>query len=224
MKKFLAVIIALTMATALCVSTFAADSYTAYIGFADSSWSHSGFQPDTASVEITGDGQYVIETDQFAGSTDIIVLVVDFVGMNADNPAITATVDSVEIDGAQITLDSGKVLSGDLEGNGNYRLEIYNEYGAGTASDPPIDNATAVNSTIKVTFTVSGMGGAETPAAEAETPTAETETPTIETEVPVAEAETPAAEAESAAPATGIALAVIPAVIALGAAAVSKKH
>lgn len=222
MKKIVSVMIAVMMVLALSVSAFAADSYMAYIGFADSSWSHSGFHPDTAGVEITGDGQYVIETDQFAGAADILVFVVDFEGMNADNPNITAVIDSIEIDGTAIELDSSKVLSGDLEENGNYRLEIYNEYGAGTTADPPINHLTAVNSSIKITFTVSGMSG-EPAAAETETPAETTESSAaVVTEDPATgETETtPVAEA----PSTGIALAVIPAIMALGAVCVSKKR
>ena len=45
-----------------------------------------------------------------------------------------------------------------------------------------------------------------------------------EAEAPAAEAEAPAASTETAAPSTGIALAVIPAVVAMAAVAVSKKH
>ena len=40
MKKVLAIIVALTMVMAMAIPAFAADSYMAYIGFADSSWSH----------------------------------------------------------------------------------------------------------------------------------------------------------------------------------------
>lgn len=204
MKKIFAVVVAIAMVMALSVPAFAADSYMAYIGFADSSWAHSAFHPDTDGVEITGDGQYSIETTQFAGAADIFVFVIDFEGMYADNPNITATVDSIEIDGAPIEFDASKVVSGDRENNGNYRLEIYNEYGD-TKADAPINNQTSISSSIKVTFTVSGMSAAaEAPAAE-------------ETA-----AETPAETA--AAPETGIALAVVPAVVALAAAVISKRR
>ena len=185
MKKIFAVVVAIAMVMALSVPAFAADSYMAYIGFADSSWAHSAFHPDTDGVEITGDGQYSIETTQFAGAADILVFVIDFEGMYADNPNITATVDSIEIDGAPIEFDASKVVSGDRENNGNYRLEIYNEYGD-TKADAPINNQTSISSSIKVTFTVSGMSAAaEAPAAEeapAETAPAETAEDVSETE------------------------------------------
>ena len=206
MKKIFAVVVAIAMVMALAVPAFAADSYMAYIGFADSSWAHSAFHPDTDGVEITGDGQYSIETTQFAGAADIFVFVIDFEGMYADNPNITATVDSIEIDGAPIEFDASKVVSGDRENNGNYRLEIYNEYGD-TKADAPINNQTPVSSSIKVTFTVSGMSAAaEAPAAE---------------EAPAADA---APADTAAAPETGIALAVVPAVVALAAAVISKRR
>ena len=58
---------------------------------------------------------------------------------------------------AQVTPDAAKIVYGDIEGNGNFRIEIYNEYGS-TASNPPIDASSIVFSdNMVVTFTLSGI-------------------------------------------------------------------
>ena len=65
--------------------------------------------------------------------------------------------------GTEISFDASKILTGDLEGNGNYRFEIYNEYGSGTASDSPINQDDIVFSEkMEVTFTLSGVALADT--------------------------------------------------------------
>lgn len=79
--------------------------------------------------------------------------------------------------------------------------------------------------TVKIEYTIYGAAAAE--AAEPET----TEPETTEPEAVETPAETPAettaeapAETETSAPSTGLALAVVPAVIAMAAAVVAKKH
>jgi len=88
------------------------------------------------------------------------VFVVDIYGFVTKYPDIAAnavaTVDKIVInDGTEIAVDNSKILYGDLEGKGNFRIEIYNEYGAGTKADPPIDKSLIVDATsIEVTFTL----------------------------------------------------------------------
>jgi hypothetical protein len=66
-------------------------------------------------------------------------------------------------EGTQLTFDNSKLAFGNLEGNGNLRLELYNDFGS-TKANPPIDPATVVfGSRISVTFTLGGItlkGGA----------------------------------------------------------------
>jgi hypothetical protein len=66
--------------------------------------------------------------------------------------------------GTRVICDNSKILYGDLEGNGNLRIEIFNTWGSGTASDSPIDiTKIKYKESIKVTFTVSGIGSLSTP-------------------------------------------------------------
>lgn len=57
-----------------------------------------------------------------------------------------------------VLFNNRKLLTGDIEGNGNYRLEIYNQWGAGTYDDPGLDPDDVVFSkSISVTFKISGI-------------------------------------------------------------------
>lgn len=156
LKKIIAAVAAAAVAVStMAVSAFAAD-YTAKIGFADTAWAAQDWD---SSVQVTGDGTYSIETTAVAGAVDFGVFVIDIEGMFADNPDATATLDSIEIDGSEISFDASKILYGDIEEKGNYRIDIYNQY-SDTKDDPGVNQATAISSSLKVTFTVSGLGGA----------------------------------------------------------------
>lgn len=67
---------------------------------------------------------------------------------------------------AEVNPESGKLVFGDIEGNGRLRIEIYNEYGA-TANNPPIDpTSIKFAKNMVVSFTLTGItdnlkGGAE---------------------------------------------------------------
>jgi hypothetical protein len=58
---------------------------------------------------------------------------------------------------AEVNPESGKLVFGDIEGNGRLRIEIYNEFGA-TASNPPIDPASIkFAKNMVVSFTLTGI-------------------------------------------------------------------
>ena len=198
-KIFAAVAAAAVAVSAMAVNVFAADEYTAKLGFADMSWS---FQDWDSSTTVTGDGTYTIETSALAGSPDFGVFVIDIEGMYAANPDATAVLDKIEIDGAAIDFDADKIMYGDIEEKGNYRIDIYNQY-SDTKDNPGVNQATAIGSTLKLTFTVSGLGGG---AAAADTAT---------------DTATPAADSNTASATTGnVPAAVMVSVMAVSGAAV----
>ena len=87
-----------------------------------------------------------------------MVFCVDIVGAQAALDATNETfkVSDVKItaDGADFAFDASKLVSGDIEDNGNFRIEIYNEYGS-TASDPAFDpTALSFAQTLTVDFTL----------------------------------------------------------------------
>ncbi|MCI5903934.1 MAG: hypothetical protein MRZ61_02205 [Oscillospiraceae bacterium] len=208
LKKIIAAVAAAAVAVStMAVNAFAAD-YTAKLGFADTAWAAQDWE---SSVQVTGDGTYSIESTAVAGAVDFGVFVIDIEGMFADNPEATAVLDSVEIDGAAIDFDAAKIVYGDIEEKGNYRIEIYNQYGT-SKDDPGVNQATPIASSVKVTFTVSGLGGAAADAT-ADAPAADTT------------AEAPASDATTTSTGTGnTTAAVILSVMAVaGAAAVASR-
>ncbi len=60
---------------------------------------------------------------------------------------------------AEVNPESGKLVFGDIEGNGRLRIEIYNEFGA-TASNPPIDpSSIKFAKNMVVSFSLTGITG-----------------------------------------------------------------
>ncbi len=129
--------------------------------------------------------------------------------MFADAPEATAVLDKVEVDGSELSFDAAKIKYGDIEEKGNYRIEIYNQYGE-TKNDSPVNQATAIGSSVKITFTVSGLGGEAAPA---------------ETEAPAAAETAPAADSNTQSATTGNASAavMISVMAAAGAAAAASR-
>lgn len=187
-RKILAAAAAAAVAlSAMAVNVFAADEYNAKLGFADTAWAVQDWE---SSVTVTGDGQYTLESTAVAGAADFGVFVVDIEGMFAGAPEATAVLDKVEVDGSELSFDAAKIKYGDIEEKGNYRIEIYNQYGD-TKNDSPVNQATAVGSSLKITFTVSGLGGEA--AAPAEEAPAETEAPAPAETAPAADSNTQSA-------------------------------
>ena len=204
-RKILAAAAAVALSAA-AVNVFAADEYTAKLGFADTAWAVQDWE---SSVAVTGDGQYTLESTAVAGAADFGVFVVDIEQMFADAPEATAVLDKVEVDGSELSFDAAKIKYGDIEEKGNYRIEIYNQYGE-TKNDSPVNQATAIGSSVKITFTVSGLGGEAAPA---------------ETEAPAAAETAPAADSNTQSATTGNASAavMISVMAAAGAAAAASR-
>lgn len=109
--------------------------------FADSDWSMQANIP----VTITGDGLYTYdvisqEGDTYQGdASGAVVFVIDFYNALNSHPNMKAELVSINCNGNDIEIDQNKIPAfSDIEGKGNLRLEIYNEYGL-TKDDPPID-------------------------------------------------------------------------------------
>lgn len=64
------------------------------------------------------------------------VNLIDIVGIRSYFPAFDAKLVSVVNDGANVSFVADNILYGDIEGNGNFRVELHNIWGSGTASNP----------------------------------------------------------------------------------------
>ena len=213
----------------MAVSASAAD-YNAFLMYTDNDWAWShmseGISGDTT---VSGYGTYTVSADceamQGANANGALVFCVDIVGgaeFTVDNTV--ATIDSILVDGVSLDVDNSKIVYGDIEENGNFRIEIKNAYGqTGDLTDEhycPIDSDKCNPANlIEVTFTLADPNAAAEAPAEDE---AFAEAPAEETA-----AETPAADTAATTPAatgntSAAALAGVMAVAAAAAIAVKK--
>ena len=163
---------------------------------------------------------------QGANANGALVFCVDIVGGGAEFTVdnTVATIDSILVDGVSLDVDNSKIIYGDIEENGNFRIEIKNAYGqTGDLTDEhycPIDSDKCNPANlIEVTFTLADPNAAAEAPAEDE---AVAEAPAEETV-----AETPAADTAATTPAatgntSAAALAGVMAVAAAAAIAVKK--
>ena len=102
------------------------------------------------------------------------VYVLDMEGYAAAYPNALVRIDAIKADGKDVKFDAGKFYYGDIEGKGNYRIEMANIWGCGHndgwngLKDTPFhkgggettdETALAFNSTFEVTFTIASIAG-----------------------------------------------------------------
>lgn len=173
-KKTAAALTAAAMAATSLAAVASAERnypYTAVLGFADGSW--TAFDWDT-SVSISENGTYTITTNSeiwlensdkdeeiLANGANVFVIDIKGLGTDLDLEGEGIAKDQctfydvkVAVNGEEIAVDQSKLAWGDLEGNGDVRLEIYNAYGP-TKDDPSIDTDDIAGAEeISVTFTI----------------------------------------------------------------------
>lgn len=140
-------------------------------------------------------------------------------GINVSDVVITTT----NSDGTttDVAVDQDNIIFGDIEANGKIRIEIFNAFGD-TSSAPAVDVADInFDEKIAVTFTISGVAEAAADEAPADVPADE---PVADTVVDIT---APTEDSKGGSPDTGVegvaAVAGV-AVLAAGAALVSKKR
>lgn len=138
-------------------------------------------------------------------------------GVNVTDVKITQVKDG---ETTEIAVDQSKVLFGDIEGKGKFRIELYNDYGD-TKADPPLKTSDIFfNEGLSVTFTISGidaiLGGNTTPD--------ETDAPA--TDAPATDAPTTgdSSKPNSNTGVEGVAAVAGVAIVAAGAVIVAKKR
>lgn len=170
-KKVFATLMALMlMMASLSIVSFADNElgeFPATFQYADGSWVWNAWQDaTTAAGTVTGAGTYEVVLDGVAQQTatgvesgaGAMVFCVDMLGMAAAAATAGKEVVLTDVklfaDGSEVAIDASKVLYGDIEEKGNFRIEIYNEYGS-TKADPCYDFTTFSWTTeLKVQFTL----------------------------------------------------------------------
>lgn len=64
-----------------------------------------------------------------------MVFTIDAAGLRAAYPNSIVAIREIRCDGQAITFDANKFFYGDIEGNGNFRVELFNIWGKGAGSD-----------------------------------------------------------------------------------------
>ena len=124
--------------------------YSASIYFTNSGWWPSG---NGEAINITGDGQYTCKFNVGAGATDVMVFTVDIVGLRKDYPLSSALVKAIRADGVDVPFEAAKIAYGDLEGNGNLRIEIANTWGP-TSGNYAVAETMSFTTELEVDFEV----------------------------------------------------------------------
>ena len=138
--------------------------------FADGTWATQnwGFNDNgEGSVKVKGDGTYTM-TLHGSGS-GIGVFAIDLIGLSAavgaDNVSMKLNTCVMDDWGTKLPFDNTKLVTGDIEGNGNFRADIFNQWDGSNTGDQDHCgvNIDAVNFSkrIGVTFAVSGIGSTE---------------------------------------------------------------
>lgn len=121
-------------------------------------------------------GQYTLTYTATTPHRNGQVYCLDLQGFAAKYPNALVRIDAIKADGRDVVFDANKFRYGDLENNGNYRIEMFNVWGK-TGADTPFhqgggavsggESALDFDQTLEVTFTVvsitSNGTGAYTP-------------------------------------------------------------
>lgn len=101
----------------------------------------------------------------YGSASGAMVTLFDIVGLHAAYPDAIVTVSDIRLDGASIKFDPSKFFYGDIEDNGNFRVELFNIWGKGSNSEGNVDSpfsntvsngdvAFAYNSMLEIDYTI----------------------------------------------------------------------
>jgi hypothetical protein len=127
------------------------------VSFCD--WDGENSWPTTTELVALAAGEtHTIAINQAMAGGNVVVL--DFQGLRNDYPHAFIRLDKVTLDGKDVKFDANKLKYGDVEDNGNYRIELFNCWGS-TRSDSPFggtdpdqETALACKSKIELTYTI----------------------------------------------------------------------
>lgn len=113
-------------------------------------------------AELAGQHTFTYE----GSCSDAMVFALDFQGLMVKYPNTFVRIDEMKCDGNAIKFNANNFFYGDIEGNGNYRVELFNIYGKGAASGKVLNSAFSnsqnigsepavhFNNSLEVTYTV----------------------------------------------------------------------
>lgn len=123
-------------------------------GWVDSTWAGDWGNEDYTILPDDLQGKHTISIQQ--SSPDVMIAYLDVKGLHEMYPNALVTITDIRCDGNSIPFDGSKFFYGDIEGNGAFRVEIFNIYGkganGGVVVESPFSSATNVGSDPAVSF------------------------------------------------------------------------
>ncbi len=107
-------------------------------------------------------GDYTVTFNASTPHKNAQVVYLDIVGFSEKYPKALVRINSIKADGKEVKFDANKFHYGDIEGNGKYRVELFNIYGSGTNVNSPFrkegggnnEPALDFNETLEVSYSV----------------------------------------------------------------------
>ena len=107
-------------------------------------------------------GDYTVTFNASTPHKKAQVVYLDIVGFSEKYPKALVRINSIKADGKEVKFDANKFHYGDIEGNGKYRVELFNIYGSGTSVNSPFrkegggnnEPALDFNETLEVSYSV----------------------------------------------------------------------
>ena len=107
-------------------------------------------------------GDYTVTFNASTPHKNAQVVYLDIVGFSEKCPKALVRINSIKADGKEVKFDANKFHYGDIEGNGKYRVELFNIYGSGTSVNSPFrkegggnnEPALDFNETLEVSYSV----------------------------------------------------------------------
>lgn len=153
----------------------AAGSYDGVLSYADADWTPQYWGENGPEFTFTGNGSYVVNHNPASAAEGAMVFVIDIKSVSADIvnlDAVKVTIDQIIIDGGdaqsggaeegpvgtELAVDNAKIAWGDIENNGNFRIELYNEWGSTSGDNSSFDRtAIAGINAMEITFSIAGV-------------------------------------------------------------------
>jgi hypothetical protein len=128
----------------------------------DSNWNSSW--PDASSIlDFNGSVVGAQQSIKYEGArANGMIYLVELKNVMSLFPNLSLRLDEVLVDGTSVAFDASKILTGDLEGSGHYRIELFNCYGDSgkdgnspwSDTDGSIVPSLGFNKSIEVKYTV----------------------------------------------------------------------
>ena len=107
-------------------------------------------------------GDYTVTFNASTPHKNAQVVYLDIDGFSEKYPKALVRINSIKADGKEVKFDANKFHYGDIEGNGKYRVELFNIYGSGTNVNSPFrkegggnnEPALDFNKTLEISYTV----------------------------------------------------------------------